>query len=540
MRYDVLEKPEERQFQSAIENAVKETGFHVIEWSIYADDEKEPAGYTLFIETDPPISFGQASYMCEILEEDLEEESLHYRQEIREGHLRPLRLEVLQPQTYQLYRELLSYKGITDDQLISSHKIDRVQNGKFFFALIEDGRVSHISESARRYKRSGIGTMLRLGSNYSNVVNLCNGEPDFDTPSHIVDAACDALRAGMTKYVPEQGILSFQESVAGKYTSQFGFKYEPQDCIATLGSSEAAWLSLATLLNPGDEVIIPDPAYNSYELQINSLHAVPVKVPLREEHDFHLDANELEACITPRTKAVLLNYPSNPVGSVLKREDAEKLSKVIRKHDLMVISDEVYESLVFDGRKHFSIAQIPGMADHTIIINSLSKAFAMTGWRIGFAVCKDRQIIQTMATIQQTVATAPPAFIMHAAAAAISGPQDCVEEMRKQFEIRRDILYKGLSEIPGMKPFHTEGSFCTFINIKAITGRYSITSDEFSSGLLKHGKVISVPGSTFGPMGEGYLRLCFANSDEMIREGVRRIKKFTMERYPVEYNAACE
>lgn len=523
----------ENQFRSAIDRLEKETGIHISEWSGCADGQTEPPRYILFIETDVFVTPGQTAVMREILEKSLLQASSSYAALQAEGGLGPLVLKVLQSQTHQLYRELLAYKGISDGQAESGHIIHDPEREELLWELIEKSRTSRLSESARNYRQSEIGKMFRLAANYPDTINLCNGEPDFETPMHIVDAAHAALVSGENKYAPDPGILPFREAVAEKYTAQFGYPFDAQDCLASLGGSEAIWLAMSALLNPGDEVIIPDPAYHSYETQARSVNAVPVRVPLREENGFQLDPKELERSVTMRTKAIVLNYPSNPIGAVLKKEDAEKLAEVILKYDLIVISDEVYERLVFDGRRHFSMAQIPEMKDHVIVVNSLSKTYSMTGWRIGYAVCKDRELIQSMAMIQQTVASVPPTFIMHAAAAALTGPQDCVETMRRKYERRRDLLYKGLCDVLGLKPFRTEGSFCTFINMKEIMDRYAVTSAEFVSRLLQKGRVMSLPGTAFGSMGEGYVRLCFANSDENILEGIRRIRKFVTEEFPV-------
>jgi aminotransferase len=279
------------------------------------------------------------------------------------------------------------------------------------------------------------------------------------------------------------------------------------------------------VMNPGDEVIIPDPTYTCYPGQTLVLGGVPVRVPLYEEHGFRLQAEDLEKAITPKTKVLIISYPSNPLGAVLTREDGEKLAKVIEKHNIMVISDEVYEKIIFDGRKHFSLSQLPSIRDKVLVVNSLSKTYAMTGWRVGYVVGTNRNIMKHMFKMQQAVAACLPVFIMKAGADAINGPQDCVEDMRKQYEHRRDILVSGLAEIPGLKCFKTEGSFCTFINIK----HFGKSSWEFSKDLLIHAGVMTVAGSAFGDMGEGYLRMCFANSDENIIEAVRRMKNYLLK-----------
>ena len=296
--------------------------------------------------------------------------------------------------------------------------------------------------------------------------------------------------------------------------------------MVTIGGVEGIFMALMTILNPGDEVIIPDPAYTCYVGQTLTLGGVPVRVPLYEEHGFRLQAEDLEKAITPKTKAIVITYPSNPLGAVLDRADGEALAKVIEKHNIMVISDEVYEKIIFDGREHFSLAQIESIKDKVLVVNSLSKTYAMTGWRLGYVVGWDKDLMKHMFKMQQAVASCLPIFTMQAGADAINGPQDCVEDMRRQYERRRDLLYNGLKEIPGMKPFRTEGSFCTFINIKD----FGVSSWEFSKELLVNAGVMTIAGTAFGEMGEGYLRICFANSDENILEGVKRIKEYVERR----------
>lgn len=383
-----------------------------------------------------------------------------------------------------------------------------------------------LSNLTLNYPVSGIRAMFDLAADYPGAINLCNGEPNFETPEHIKESAIKAIREGRTKYGTEPGLPAMREAVANKYTQQFGRPYDIDNVMITLGGVEGILMSLMTILNPGDEVIIPDPAYTCYEGQTLTLGGVPVRVPLYEEHGFRLQPDDLERAITPKTKAIIITYPSNPLGAVLDRADGEALAKVIEKHNVMVISDEVYEKIIFDGREHFSLAQIDSIKDKVLVVNSLSKTYAMTGWRLGYVVGTDKDIMKHMFKMQQAVASCLPIFTMQAGADAINGPQDCVEDMRRQYERRRDLLYNGLKEIPGMKPFRTEGSFCTFINIKD----FGVSSWEFSKELLINAGVMTIAGTAFGKMGEGYLRICFANSDENILEGVRRIKEYVEKR----------
>ena len=383
-----------------------------------------------------------------------------------------------------------------------------------------------LSNLTMNYPVSGIRAMFDLAADYPGAINLCNGEPNFETPEHIKESCIKALREGRTKYGTEPGLPAMRQAVADKYRTQFGRTYDMDHVMVTIGGVEGIFMALMTILNPGDEVIIPDPAYTCYVGQTLTLGGVPVRVPLYEEHGFRLQAEDLEKAITPKTKAIIITYPSNPLGAVLDRADGEALAKVIKKHNIMVISDEVYEKIIFDGREHFSLAQIESIKDQVLVVNSLSKTYAMTGWRLGYVVGTDKDIMRHMFKMQQAVASCLPIFTMQAGADAINGPQDCVEDMRRQYERRRDLLYNGLKEIPGMKPFRTEGSFCTFINIKD----FGVSSWEFSKELLVNAGVMTIAGTAFGEMGEGYLRICFANSDENILEGVKRIKEYVERR----------
>ena len=383
-----------------------------------------------------------------------------------------------------------------------------------------------LSNLTMNYPVSGIRAMFDLAADYPGAINLCNGEPNFETPEHIKESCIKALREGRTKYGTEPGLPAMRQAVADKYRTQFGRTYDMDNVMVTIGGVEGIFMALMTILNPGDEVIIPDPAYTCYVGQTLTLGGVPVRVPLYEEHGFRLQAEDLEKAITPKTKAIIITYPSNPLGAVLDRADGEALAKVIEKHNIMVISDEVYEKIIFDGREHFSLAQIESIKDQVLVVNSLSKTYAMTGWRLGYVVGTDKDIMRHMFKMQQACASCLPIFTMQAGADAINGPQDCVEDMRRQYERRRDLLYNGLKEIPGMKPFRTEGSFCTFINIKD----FGVSSWEFSKELLVNAGVMTIAGTAFGEMGEGYLRICFANSDENILEGVKRIKEYVERR----------
>lgn len=381
--------------------------------------------------------------------------------------------------------------------------------------------MQNISDIAKKWPASGIRAMFDIAVDYPDAINLCNGEPNFDTPEHIKRSAIRAIEDGFTKYGVEAGLYELREAVANKYTKQFNIKHSPENVMVTAGGVEALLLSLMTIINPGDEVIIPDPAYTSYFGQVELLKGKVVRVPLYEKYNFKLQPEDLEKAITAKTKAIIITYPSNPLGAVLEKEDAEKLAEVIERHNIIVISDEVYEKIVFDGREHFSLAQIPSIKDKVLITNSLSKTYAMTGWRVGYVVGNEK-IMSQMFKLQQSAVSCLPIFIQKAAVEAINGPQDAVYDMVAQYEKRRNILVDGLSAIDGIQCFVTQGSFCVFTNIKA----FDRTSNEFAVELLKEAGVLSVPGTAFGEMGEGYVRFCFANSDDVIKEGVKRLQAY--------------
>ncbi len=251
-----------------------------------------------------------------------------------------------------------------------------------------------------------------------------------------------------------------------------------------------------------------------------------VRIPLYEEKGFKLQPEDLEKAITPNTKALILNYPNNPLGAILEKEDVEKLAKVVKKHGIMVISDEMYDKIIYDGNKHFSMAQIPEVKKQVLIINGFSKTYAMTGWRVGYIV-GDEEIISHMPKLQESIVSCSPVFIQQAAVDAISGSQEAVDQMVSDYYRRRDILVDGLNDIPGFKCLKSGGTFYAFANIKS----FGKTSQEFAEEILREARVVGVPGSAFGEMGEGYMRFSFANSDENLKEAVRRIKEYVLKEY---------
>ena len=387
--------------------------------------------------------------------------------------------------------------------------------------------MTYLSKTASHYPASGIRYMFDLAAQYNDLINLGLGEPNFETPNHIKKVAKKAIDEGFTHYVANAGILELRQAIADKYKRELGLEYVAENIMIGVGAMEAIILTLVTIINPGDEVIVTNPCYPNYLGQIMMVGGKVVSVPIYEENEFKLKPEDLEKAITSKTKAIFLNSPNNPVGAVLDKEDIEALAEVIQKHNLIVISDEVYEKILFDGHTHFSMSQIPQLKDKVIIINSFSKTYAMTGWRIGYAVVGDKDIILRMPKLQEGLTSCVSSFIQKAAVEAINGPQDAVSQMVADYKRRRDILIDGLNTIPGIKCMKSQGSFYAFLNIKA----FGKTSFDFAVELLKEAGIVAIPGSAFGSMGEGYLRLSFANSNENLKEAVSRIAEYVRGKY---------
>ena len=535
-----------------------------------------------------------------------------------------------------------------------------------------------ISQRAKQYPASGIRKMFDLAAQYPEAIKLTVGEPNFDTPQYIKDAAKRALDEGQTHYAPNAGTTELREAVAAKYRKQYWEGYTKDHVIITVGAMEGLFLAMMTLLDPGDEILVPDPCFPNYYGQASSIgaRAVPVPtyeeydyriqaadiekavtprtraillnspcnptgavltkedilaiakvakthdlwvltdepydaivydgiqpysmaqvpemqdrvmvlnsfsksyamtgwrigylvapepgyiammtlldpgdeilvpdpcfpnyygqassigaravpVPTYEEYDYRIQAADIEKAVTPRTRAILLNSPCNPTGAVLTKEDILAIAKVAKTHDLWVLTDEPYDAIVYDGIQPYSMAQVPEMQDRVMVLNSFSKSYAMTGWRIGYLVAPEPGYIKKMAQLQEGVASCVSTFIQAAAVEALKSTA-CVDQMVADYTRRRDILVDGLNAIPGITCKKSAGSFYAFPNIKA----FGKTSQAFAEELLENAGVVTVPGSAFGDMGEGYLRLVFANSDENLKEAVRRIADYVARAYP--------
>jgi len=361
------------------------------------------------------------------------------------------------------------------------------------------------------------------------VINFSAGEPDFDTPEHIKEAAVEALKAGFTKYTPVPGTEELRKAVAGRLRQDRGVDYDPADIVVSCGAKHSLYNALQVCCQEGDEVILVAPYWVSYYEQVKLAGAEPVVIQTTEETGFKLTSDMLEGVLTPRTRLLILNSPSNPTGAVYRREELEELAKVIREHDLLVISDEIYASLVYDGLTHTSIASLgPEIKERTILVDGVSKAYAMTGWRIGYAAAP-RPIAKAMADLQSHSTSNPTSIAQKAAVAALTGSQDPVESMRLEFNKRRDRFLAGLKELPGITCNRPGGAFYLFPNVSGLFGRkfrgkVLSCATDVASVLLEHFQVAVVPGIAFGH--DNYLRLSYATSMEQIEAGLARLEDF--------------
>jgi aspartate aminotransferase len=349
------------------------------------------------------------------------------------------------------------------------------------------------------------------------IIHLEIGEPDFDTPPHVVEAAVEALRAGQTHYVPAPGILPLRESVVAFLERTGRLHTSPDRVVITPGAKPVMFYVLLALCEEGDEVIYPNPAFPMYESIAGFTGAVPVPLPLREENDFRIDPAELERLITPRTKLLILNSPHNPCGSALTKADCEAIAEIAIRHDLNVLTDEVYWAIRYDGR-HASVLDMDGMADRTILLDGWSKTFAMTGWRLGFGVLP-QVLVEPVTRLIINSVSCTSAFSQHAAKAALEGPWDPVERMVAEFHARRDLIVDGLNKISGISCQTPRGAFYVFPRITDL----GLPASELQERLMHEAGVAVLPGTAFGSYGEGYLRLSYANSADNLRAAVAAI-----------------
>lgn len=381
-----------------------------------------------------------------------------------------------------------------------------------------------LSQKVLNLKSSGIRAFFDMANEIPDVISLGVGEPDFDTPWHIREAGIQALQSGKTFYMSNAGLQELRAAISSYTKRKTGLTYNPENqIIVTVGGSEAIDLALRALLNAGDEVIYLEPGFVSYYPCIKLADGVPVPIRLTEENRFRLKPEQLEAAVTPKSKVLILSYPNNPTGAVMEKEDLEALLPVIQKHDLIVISDEIYGELTY-GVKHCSIAGLPGMEQRTIIINGFSKSFAMTGWRLGYAL-GNHEIIEQMVKIHQFAVMCAPTISQYAAIEAMEQGDGDIEAMRESYDQRRKFLYHELQRL-GLPCFEPQGAFYMFPNIR----EFGLSSGEFALKLLKEEKVAVVPGDSFGECGEGFVRISYAASLQNLKEAVNRIFRF-LSRY---------
>ena len=379
---------------------------------------------------------------------------------------------------------------------------------------------SPLSSRVKNLSPSGIRKFFDIIASMDDVVSLGVGEPDFVTPWSIRESAIYALEKGFTMYTSNYGLLELRQEISGYLNRRYGLSYDPADqVLVTVGVSEGLDLAMRAILDPGDEVIIPEPTYVSYVPCVTLAGGVPVTVPTDMENSFRVKPEDIESRITPRTKAILLGYPNNPTGAVMPRSDLERIAEIAQRHDLLVIFDEVYERLVY-GVEHTCFASLPQMAQRTIHLGGFSKSYAMTGWRIGYA-CSNPEIIEAMMKVHQYTMLCAPILGQMAAIEAIRSADASVEDMREEYDIRRHMMVRGLNDI-GLSCVEPQGAFYTFPSIKSL----NMPSEEFAKRLLVEGKVAVVPGSAFGPSGEGHVRCCYAVSTDEIEEALDRMEHF--------------
>jgi aminotransferase len=369
--------------------------------------------------------------------------------------------------------------------------------------------------------RSGIRDFFELVIGRDDVISLGVGEPDFATPWTIREAAIYSLEKGETSYTSNLGLLTLRERIAGYVEEFFGTSYRPaSEILVTVGVSEALDLALRALINPGDEVIYHEPCYVSYSPSIVMAHGVPVPVATTKEDGFSLRPAALEAAITPRTKVVMLNFPTNPTGAVASREDLEGIARLCLEHDLIVISDEIYSELRYDEEEHLSVAALPGMRERTILLHGFSKAFAMTGFRLGYA-CAPEALIEAMMKIHQYGILCAPITSQAAALEALAGGENLYAPMKSEYRRRRDYLVERLNGM-GVDCHLPGGAFYVFPDIR----KFGLSSKEFATGLLEAEKVAAVPGDAFGASGEGFLRCCYATGMDDLETAMDAMERY--------------
>jgi aminotransferase len=379
---------------------------------------------------------------------------------------------------------------------------------------------SYLSKTVSTLKPSGIRKFFDIAATMENVISLGIGEPDFTTPQPIIDAGIRSLKQGETHYTSNMGIMALRQAIADNLEKLYGVRYDPlNEIITTVGVSEALYLTFSALLNPGDEVIIPTPCFVSYQAEVALAGGVPVEVYTNMEDDFQPNPAIIEKAISPRTKAILLGYPNNPTGAVVSREKLQAIADLAERHDLVVVSDEIYDRLVYD-HQHVCFPSLPGMQERSLLLGGFSKSYAMTGWRIGYAA-GPASVIAGLVRIHQYSVMSAPTISQYAALEALRVGEPFVEEMLAEYNRRRKLIYNGMNEL-GLPTFEPHGAFYVFPNIQH-TG---LDDETFAERLLKEEEVAVVPGSSFGDAGRGFVRCSYATNYELIEKALEKIGHF--------------
>lgn len=378
-----------------------------------------------------------------------------------------------------------------------------------------------ISDRYKGLPEMTIGKFLKLAEESKDIISLGPGEPDFDSPNHIIKAAKKSLDDRYTHYSPPGGRSIFKEAIIKKLKKENKISAKPENILSTTGSTEGILLSLMCTIDPGEAVLLPDPGFLSYTPTVKLLSAKPLSVPLLEEDGFQINIEKMERVLEPKkTRALILNTPSNPTGTVLNKKVLEEIADFVIKHDLIVLSDEAYEKFIYDDAKHISFGSLNGMDDYTLTLHSFSKTYAMPGFRIGYTVGPEN-IITAMNKLHIFTTLCSPTTSQITAVEALNGDQKCVEKMRREYDRRRKMITRRVNEIPGFSCLNPKGAFYAFVNIKS----FGMKSIEFSEWMLKNAKVAMIPGTEFGRYGEGYIRLSYATSYEMIEKAMDRVEK---------------
>ncbi|MDY2856665.1 MAG: aminotransferase class I/II-fold pyridoxal phosphate-dependent enzyme [Oscillospiraceae bacterium] len=382
-----------------------------------------------------------------------------------------------------------------------------------------------INEKIKAVKPSGIRKFFDIASEMDNVISLSIGEPDFKTPWHIREEGINSLRLGNTRYTSNKGLTELRDEICSYYRRRFNVSYKGnENCLVTVGGSEAIDLTMRTLINIGDQVLIPEPSFVCYNPLVEMADGEPVVVETRAEDKFKITPELLEKAITPKSKILVLPYPNNPTGGIMERSDLEKIAPIIKKHNIFVLSDEIYAELTYNGKQHVSIAELEGMKERTVVVSGFSKSYSMTGWRLGYSLAP-KPITDAMTKMHQFGIMSAPTTAQYAAIEALKNGDKDITAMRDEYDMRRRLVVEKFNEM-GLTCFEPEGAFYAFPCIKS-TG---MSSEDFCMELLKSKSVAVVPGNAFGESGEGFVRVSYSFSVKHIMEALKRIEEFLQER----------